>query len=83
MSNVAEDEDTYSEEPSKAIGTEIEDDDEEDVPWLSVLEGTIEMLEYAQGKRPAFVTKYVDGKRVSAQWQMMDGTKVDPPDLEA
>ncbi len=56
------------------------EDDDEYVPWGDILEGVRETLAYAQGKKPAFVTKYVDGKRVSAQWQMADGTRVEAPE---
>ena len=56
------------------------EDEDENVPWADLIEGVQEALEYAQGKKPAFVTKYVDGKLVSAQWQMVDGTKVDVPE---
>lgn len=45
-----------------------------------ILAGLQDALDYARGKIPAYVSRYEDGKRVSAQWQMADGTNADMPD---
>ena len=45
-----------------------------------ILAGLRDALDYAQGKKAAYVSRYEDGKCVSAGWQMADGTKVDMPE---
>ena len=58
---------------------EDEPDEDEGLPYDDIIASLQEAIDYAKGKTPAYVTKYEDGKRISAQWQMVDGTKVEPP----
>ena len=69
-----------SEDTSKEMHfTVILDDDDEGVPFDDLMKGLQEAVDYANGKSPAFVSRYVNGKCVNRQWQMADGTVVDRP----
>ncbi len=57
-----------SEDTSKEMRfTVVPDDDDEGVSFDDLMKGLQEALDYANGKSPAYVAKYKNGKCVSRQ----------------
>lgn len=69
-----------SEDTSKEMRfTVIPDNGDEGVPFDDLMKGLQEAIDYANGKSPALVARYENGKCVSRQWQMADGIAVERP----
>ncbi len=51
--------------------------------FKDLVTGLKEVADYAQGKAPALVSRYEDGKLISRRWQTADGKEAPGHDIES